>query len=222
MDKKNLIYALVPLAVLASVRVALGQLPADLSVPTPIAALSGPSISPNLSAGDITGSVGASDSGSRSRSAVGGGLSLPGRGSASALGSQGSFVTLHSAALSSPASLLNGHEKALQQTWPTAVRASAKAGSRSVGGTSLVGSRIGSSVLSSRTTSTMSSPRSFSSPWSVPEGPLYSFLVNHDKGSWRSTNSPQGFSLKSGRAKKSRTGLIQSLTGAGGGLGSSR
>jgi hypothetical protein len=219
MDKKNLMYALVLLAVLVSVRVAQGQLPANLSAPTPIAGSSGPTnMSANLSAENGPGSLGAGGSGRRSRASVAGGPSSPGAGSASAFGSQGSFLTLHAAALSSRASLSNGHEKIQQETGPTSVRASTKTGSRSAGGTSLFVPRMGPSVL---TTSTRSSARSFSSRSSGPEVPLYSLLVHHDRGGSRSADS-QGFSSKFGHGKNSSSGLIQSLTGAGSGLGSSR
>lgn len=221
MDKNNLTYAVVLMAALSPVSVAFGQIPADLSVPAPVAALGAPSISPNLSGEDGPGSLGARGSGSRSRAAVGGGPSIPVGVRASAL-SHSSFVTPHSSALSSRASLLSGHEKILQETWPTSVRASAKGGSRNVESTSRFIPGIGSSVLSSTTQSTMSSSRPSSSRSSVPEAPLYSLLVNHDKGGSRSPNSRQGWSSKFGPAKKSRSGFIQSLTGAGSGLGSSR
>jgi hypothetical protein len=213
MDEKNLIYALVPLAVFASAAVALGQLPASLSVPTPIAVFSAPSMAASLSAENSPGSLGAGGSGGRSRPATARGPSLPGTGSASVFGSQGSFVSLHAAASSSRASLLNGHDQIQQETWPTSVGASEKAGS-SRGG-------FRASVFSTKSRSTMSSPRSTSSRSSIPEAPLYSLLANHDKGGSRSAHAGQGFSSRFGQVN-SKSRFVQSLTGGGSGLGSSR
>ena len=229
MDKKNWRCGFVPLAVLASVGVALGQLPADLSAGTPIATLSGPNLSPDLSGGDSIIFRGLSGSGSRPKAATGGRPSVARAGNAAASGSQGSPATPQSAVFFSRAALLtsratrfNGKEKVLQESRATSVWASAQAGPKSGGSTSPFVPRIPSSVLSRSTPSTLSAPRSFSSRSSALEAPLYSFLVRHDKSAPRSGSSAQGFSWKSGHAKKSRGGLIQSLPDTGSGLGLSR
>lgn len=210
--------------VFGSFSVAFAQLAADLSAAAPAGDLSVNSVSADLSVHDGPENLSAGGGGGRSRGLIvgvlparTGGPSSLGGGVESASAGQGSFVTLRSAALSSRASLLNKHQKTLQEASSTSFLTKAKPALRSRASTNLFVSPI-----SSTESSTLSAPQSFQSRSSGAEAPLYSFIVRHEKGGSRSVESRQALSSNPGHMKKSRNALIQSLRGVGSGHGSSR
>jgi hypothetical protein len=216
------------IAVVASVNVAIAQLPANLSATMPVGGLLVNSLSADLSVHDGPSNLGAG--GDRSRRALmggfsqarsGGGSSLSGGFVAPSLGSYGPSMTLLSGALSSRALLSNKNENILEDASSLSGLKTAKPPLRGTASTRLSGLHVRSFGPGRRSDSHVSAPRSFQSRSSVPGAPLYSLLVRHEKGSPRSAKLSESLSLNPGHTNKSRGALIQSLSGVGSGHGSS-
>jgi hypothetical protein len=215
-------------AVVGSINVAAAQMAADLSAPVPTNGLSVTSLGADLASHNGPASLGAGARGSRRAPGVGvsparsSNPSLHGTPASSTFDNYGGSMAFHSASLSSETSRFNGRHSIPQDAASPALLRNAEPGLRSMTSTSIFGPHASSFGLDRRSASTVSPPRSFQSRSSIPERPLYSFLMRHEKDGTHSAKSRQALSSTPGHARKSRSSLIQSLTGAGGEHGSSR